>query len=180
MNRLLVLVLGVALVPVASGTLTLLHTESTGTFEPIEVEVPFAPHGEGGTMGANNTNASVSIAGTLLQTTTDILYINNTNTTGAHWARLEVADTTNLANLDLLKLGIDNGTTTTDQIIIEVGSLTDADGTYVKLEPGSTNTIYVTQSLSSLTTSGVTFWVYSADDTQESAFVKTRAQLTLT
>ncbi len=180
MRRLILLLAGVALVPVASGALTLLHTESTGTFEPVGVEVPFGQHVAGSTLGVDNTNASVSISGSLLETTTEILYINNTNASGAHWARLEVVGTTNLANLQLLEIGIDNQTTTTDQIIIDTGTLLDGDGTYVKLEPGSTNTIYVTQSLGSLTTSGVTFWVYSADDPQESAFVKTRAQLTLT
>lgn len=180
MRRLLLLGLALALIPSASGALTLLHTESTGGFEPIEVEVPFAPHGAGSTMGANDTNASVSISGTLLETTTDILYINNTNTSGSHWARLEIVEAPSLLNIDFLKLGIDNGTTTTDQIIIQTGTLTDTDGTYVKLEPGSTNTIYVTQSLSSLTTISTTFWMYSADDPEESAFVKTRAELTLT
>ncbi len=179
MRRLLLLGLALALIPSASGALTLLHTESSGNFRPVEVEVPFGQHVAGSTLGANQTNASVSIAGSLLETTTDILYINNTNATGAHHARLEVIDTTNLANLDLLKLGIDNGTTT-DQIVIETGTVLDSDGTYVKLEPGSTNTIYVTQSLSALTTTSIAFYVYSADDPQESAFVKTRAELTLT
>ncbi len=169
----------VALLPGAAGLLTLLHSESTGSLEPAVVEVPFGSLAPGTDLGLNQTNATVSIAGSILQTTTNILYLNNTNSTGIHFARLEVIDTTNLANLDLLEIGIDNGTAT-DQITILLGAITDSDGTYVRLEPGSSNTIYVTQALAALATSSVSFHVYSSDDEAESAFVKTRAQVTLT
>lgn len=165
----------------AQGGIVLLHTESSGGFTPVEVEAPFGQLVPGSTLGANATNASVSIAGSTLTKTTNLLYINNTNATGAHYARLALVGSSDLGALDVVRLGIDNGSTSVDQIIYNLGSITDADGTYVRLEPGSTNTIYVTQSLGSLLSSpSMTFWVYSADDPQESAYVKTRGTMTLT
>lgn len=175
----LVAVAAVLIVAHAGASLTLLHTQSSGLFDPVGVEVPFGKVVAGSSLGANLTNASVSIAGTLLQTSTDILYLNNTNATGVYHARLELVSTTGLANLDLLKLSIDNGTVT-DQILIQLGSITDATGPYVQLEPASTNKIVVTQALALLSAGSVTFTVHAADDPQESAVVTTRAVLDLT
>lgn len=47
-------------------------------------------------------------------------------------------ETTDLADLDLLEVGIDDGTTTTGQLVIGTGTLPEADEIYVQLEPGRT------------------------------------------
>lgn len=180
MRRLALLAAMVVLVPLASGSVVLVHDASSGSFLPVEVEVPFGATPATTSVGTNATNATASVTGTLTQTTTDVFYLNNTNSSGAHYAKLELVSTSDLALLDLVRLGIDNGTTT-DQIKIDTGAITSSEGSYVKLEPGSTNTIYVTQSLGSLTSSPeLVFWTYSADDASESAYVKTRATVTLT
>lgn len=168
----------VLVVPIAAAGITLVHAPASGTFDPVAVEVPFGRIISGSSIGANNTNASVAIAATLLQTSTDILYLNNTNATSPYFVRFELVGTDNLGLLDLVRVGIDNGTTT-DQIIIELGVIIDDDGTLVRLEPASTNTVYVTRSIA-LGTGGVTFWVYAADDASQSTYVKTRASVELT
>lgn len=169
----------VLLVPLASASIVLVHDTSRGDFTPVEPEVPFGATPATTSVGTNATNGTASVTGSLTQTSTDVFYINNTNQTGVHHAKLELVSTENSGLLDLLEVGIDNGTETT-QIQIDLGSVTSSEGSYVRLEPGSTNTIFVTSSLSSLTADPkVVFWMYSADDATESAYVKTRATVTL-
>ena len=153
---------------------------STGDTDVTEVEVPFGQAVPGSTLGLNNTNASVTLTGSLLSVTDDALYLNNTNTSGTWFVRLELVDSTELTNLDLLEVGIDDGTTQTSQVEALLGNLTQSTGTPVELAASSTNTIYVTHQLLSLaTTSEVVVDVYVAVDSQESAFHKMRATITL-
>lgn len=174
------ILLGVAVVvPLATASVMLVHDKTTGSLSPVGVEVPFGSTINTDSVGPHQTNGSATVSGTLSLTSQEIFYINNTNTSGLHYARLELISAENAGALDTLKIGIDNGTQT-DQIVFDAGTLTSSTGPYVQLPAGSTNTIYVQQSLGNLlSTPKVTFWLYSADDPEESAFVKTRANLTL-
>jgi hypothetical protein len=110
-----------------------------------------------------------------------VLELNNENATGAHYARLILASSSGIGNLGTLEVGINNGTGLIAQVAGTLGGLTSTTGPLVRLEPGSTNTIYVTQSVSVLgLTSGVTLDVRVADDPDERAYVTTRATITIT
>lgn len=166
----------VACATVARGGIVLVHSGSSGFFDVVEVEVPFGRLAPGSTVGANSTNASVSVGAALLSTTTDALYLNNTNATGAYYARLVAYSTSGIANLVTLEIGIDNGTRT-EQVVASLGSLTQSSGSYVKLEPGSTNTIYVTNAVTSLLAadSVIRLDVYAAESESGGTFTKTQA-----
>lgn len=165
--------------PLAGASLVLVHDQSSGDLLPVETEVPYGATPATDAVGLNATNGSASVSGSLTTVTTDVFYINNTNTSGVHYVKLELVEVLNKDLLSTLKLGIDNGTKTL-QIEIDTGSLLSSEGTYVRLEPGSTNTIYATYSLSSLTSDPeLVFWTYSADDASESAYVKSRGRVTI-
>lgn len=81
------------------------------------MEVALGPLAAGSTAGTNSTNGTVSVLGSLLSLTTNAWTLENTNGTGTYVVRLAVRSTSSIANLALLKIGVDNGTTT-DQIVI--------------------------------------------------------------
>lgn len=160
------------------GNIQVAHT-SSGLFDPLPVEVPFGRLEPGASVGANATNASASLAGTLVATTADVLYLNNTNATAPVYARLEVVATTGLGALTSLVVGIDNGTRA-PQISGGLGTLTQSTGALVRLAPGSTNRLYVTQAVAAPGSTGtVTFRVIVADDPAEKAYVATRGRVTI-
>lgn len=164
-----------------TGSIQLAHAPSGGSVEPLSVEVPFGRLAPGSTVGANATNASASVTGALLATTTHVLYLNNTNATGAWHARLAIVGSSGLANLATLQLGIENGTASVEQVTASLGTLTRTTGPLVRLEPASANRIYVTQAVTSLATP-TTLWLDAvvADDETGSAAVVTKARIGLT
>lgn len=179
MRRTLLALLLVMLIPTAGAGILVTYQPSTGTFDPVEVDVPWGQLQDGTTIGANNSTANVPVDGTLTLSSSDILYANNTNPDTSLHIRLSLVDATGLNLVSLLKIGIDNGTQT-DQITIETGIITQQTGPLVHIQPGSTNTIYLDQSLDILgSTVEVTFEMVIADDTDETAYATTTATLTL-
>jgi hypothetical protein len=174
------MILVVAIAPLAAASSTLIHAQSSTSLDPVvEVEVPFGELAAGSTVGANATNASASVSGTLSLTTTEFLYLNNTNASGTYHAKLELIDSQDIGILDTLEVGIDNGTRT-DQMVVDGGSVTRSSGPYVELGADSTNMLYVRTSLSSLTTTPkLWWWAYAADDADGSAYVKSYGVLTV-
>lgn len=177
MKRALAVALCVALI----GSIVLTYPEGASTSAPRTVEVTMAPLASGSSGGLNGTDGSASVAGSLLSLRTDVLWLNNTNATGAWYAKLISTGTTGLSNAAALAIGIDNGTSSTSQVTASAGALTKTDGTYVRLEPGSANKIYVTQAVTLLgPDTTVTLEVRAADSTAEEAYVSTTATLTVT
>ena len=164
------------------GSLQLTHGDSTPSLSPSQAEAAFGALASGSTVGANATNASVSIAGAVaLAATQNVLYLNNTNATGAYYVKLVSTTTTGLAGATTINLGIDNGTASTDQVRVAAGLLTQSGGDYVRLAPGSTNRLYATTLVSVVFGTGfIAFDAYVADDPEESAYYVMRANLTVT
>ncbi|MFA5862604.1 MAG: hypothetical protein WDA16_13010 [Candidatus Thermoplasmatota archaeon] len=175
MRTLLVLGTGLALV----GSITLSSDSATLTTTTIEPEVQMGALASGSSGGLNGSAGTASITGLVLSQTTNVLYLNNTNATGAYYAKLVVTASSGIANLPALVIGIDNGTQNA-QIVGTLGSLTQTSGQYVQLLAASTNRIYVTQAVTTLAlTSTITMDVYAADDTSESAYVITSLTITI-
>lgn len=162
------------------GSITLTHAGGAGEVLPQPVETPFGRLASGTTVGLNMTNASGSVMGSLVGTTTNVWYLNNTNATSSYLARIDLTSSTGVSNLVNLVVGIDNGTKTA-QVTGALGSLTQTGGSYVTLPPGSTNRIYVTQSVSLVGPDAVLeLNVTIADDAAESATTIMRARLMVT
>jgi len=163
------------------GSLQLTHDASTPALQPATAQARFAPLAAGSTAGANATNASATVAGAVLVASTqDLLWLNNTNATGAYWVRLVSTSATGLAGATTLRLGVDNGTAT-DQVVVSNGLLTQSSGAYVRLPPASANRVYATTLVAALYGTGVlALDVYVADDPAESAFYVMRAVVTVT
>lgn len=173
------LVLAAALVLV--GSIQATYETRISNVEPSEVETPMGSLAPGSSGGLNGTDGTASVVGTLLATRTDVLYLNNTNATGAWYARLTSTSSTGIANLVSLELGIDNGTASVAQVIGSLGTLTQKTGAYVRLEPASANKIYIARTVTLLAvTSTVTLDVRVADDAAESAYLITNAVVSVT
>lgn len=159
------------------GSIALAHTASSGAFDVEEVETRFAPLALGSTAGTNATNASASVTGVLLAASANALWLNNTNTTGAWYVRLTAAATSGLPNLVTLVVGIDNGTLT-PQVTVSLGSLTQSSGALVRLAPGASSKIYVTNAVSVTgVASSVTLDVDVFDSAAETAYMRMRARI---
>ena len=171
---------GVALALLLVGSITFTYQSAAPTLDVRAVEVPFGTRAAGASVGANATQGSVSVAGGVLATTTNLLYLNNTNASAAWFAKLTLSSSTGVSNVVALTIGIDNGTST-PQITATLGSLSQTAGPYVRLPPASTNRVYVTQSVTAPgAASSFTFTVTAADDAAESAYVNTTATLSIT
>lgn len=162
------------------GSITLVHDAASGSLVGRSVETPLGRLASGSAVGVNATNATASIAGTLLTGTTNVWWLNNTNASGAYHAKIDVVSSSGVANLALLRVGIDNGTQT-DQVLAAAGALTQTGGAYVQLPAASSNRIYATQAVLSLgSPSQLVLRVTLSDDVAESATVEMRATLSLT
>lgn len=172
---------GVLLAFALVGSITLSYPAGTHAMTPQVVEVRFGPLVAGSSAGANYSDASASVAGALVTLATDMLYLNNTNATGVWYVRLVSVSTAGIASIVSLDVGIDNGTASTSQIVGSLGVLTQTEGSYVRLEPASTNRIYLTQAVTSLVApeTVLTLDVYAADSSDGSAYVITNANLTI-
>ena len=163
-----------------TGSITLTHSGSL-TLSPATTHAPMGRLAAGSSVGSNATNGSASVAGALVATTTDLLYLNNTDGSNAVYARLVLTSNSALTGVTSLSVGIKNGTSQTAQVNGAAGSITQSSGSYVRLEPGSSNRIYVTQTVSVIF-SGATLNMdlIVADDTAESAFARSKVVVSIT
>lgn len=164
------------------GAITLTYPAGTQSATALEVEVRFGPLVAGSSAGQNASDASASVAGSLLSLRTNMLYLNNTNATGAWYVKIASASTSGLANVVSVTVGIDNGTADTAQVVGALGALTQTEGAYTRLEPASANRIYLTQAVSSLLAPDTVLAldVHASDSATGDAYVITNANLTLT
>ena len=154
---------------VAAGGIALAHPSGL-PLAPAPVAAPFGRLAAGSAVGLNATNGSASVAGALLTATTDVLYVNNTDPVRPVFARLVLASSSGLAGLLDLQVGIQNASGRTPQVTSTSGSVTQSSGSYVRLEPASTNRIYVTQTAALLFSGAtVSMDMHVADDAAESA-----------
>lgn len=177
MNRLLGVFMASLFV---TGSITLTRDPSQGALQPRRVEVGMGPLVSGVTVDADGANASVSMVGSKTLRTVNVLWLNNTNASGAWFVRLQSNGTTGLANLVALTIGIDNGTKT-NQVSVSTGLLTLSTGPLVRLPAASANRIYVTLDVSATgLASEVRFDVIAADDATEAATVVTKGRVAVT
>lgn len=156
------------------GALYVRSASSGPTIAPSEVEVRLAALAAGSTGGLNHTEGRANVTGALLQTRTDMLFLNSTNATAAWFVRLEVASVSGVSNLVLLDIGIDNGTHNASQILASAGALTQSTGAHVRIEPASANRIYLTQTVAVLGLVSVfEARLVASDETSEAASVTT-------
>lgn len=180
MNRAFLVLVVVALV-VATGVTYPYTVASTTVADTEDVEVAFGIAIEGVTIGANATNASVTLARSTVLLTTNALWLNNTNATGAYYAKIVLHSSAGaVARLTILDVGINNGTST-PQVTVVGGVIGQTEGGYVRLEPASANQIYVTQTFVNTGGTdpdfGMTLRV--ADEANESAYTVIRFALSL-
>jgi hypothetical protein len=166
---------------VAAAGISLRTTPSGATVGPEHGEVVFGRLASGSSVGLNATNASASVNGALITTTTNLWYLNNTNASAPYFARIVLTSTPGISDVTSLKLGIDNGTASVDQVTATLSTFTKTDGAWVRLEPGATVRIYATH-LVGLTfgTANLPLEVYVADDTTPTAYYTMRATLSMT
>lgn len=175
------LLAGLAAALVLTGSITLSH-EGSLAFSPVEVEAPLGRLASGSGIGLNATNGSASVAGALVATTTDLLYLNNTNATSPVWAKLVLTSSSGTSGLLSLAVGIRNASgSEAGQVLGSAGSITQTSGSYLRLEPASTNRIYVTQAVPVVFSgSSLSMDLLVADDTSESAFVRSKVVVGIT
>ncbi len=163
------------------GSLEFVPLPTTMDLDPEPPEVRFEPLWPGSSVGLNATNASVSVNAGIPILTYNILKLPNANTTGAWYVRFVHTSSSNINNLLTMRLGIDNGTAASDQIVALTRNLVQTEGTYVRLEPGTSSTIYVAASLQVPTkTSVLDFDIYVSDDGTDASRVLMKGQMTLT
>lgn len=166
-------------IALAAGVLQTLPLSGEMSVDPEGTEVPFGRLVSGSSVGSNATNATASLDGATLLTTTSMLYLNNTNATGAWYAKIVLTSSSGVSNLVNMRVGIDNGTAT-DQVVALLGSLTQSSGSYVRLAPGSTNTIYLTNLVTNpALTSTLRMDVYVTSDPVERDLVVTKAAFSI-
>ncbi len=154
------------------GSIQVVHQPATGSVGVSEVEVRLGHLAPASSTGVNSSTMSATLSGTLTPTTTDVVYVNNTNPAAPFYARLESTGTTGIGNILDLVIGIDNGTAQADQITASLGAVTSTGGAYIRLEPASVNTLYVARTVNAFFSGAtVAFDIYVSDDTAESAYV---------
>ena len=172
----------VAVLVLAMGITYPFSTGSSLTHDSSNVEVPFGIHDAGVTsIGANATNASVTLTRSTTLTTTNVLYLNNTNASAPYYAKITLYASSGAVNrITTGVFGISNGVAN-PQVVISSGTITQSSGSYVTLAPSSTNRIYVTQQFANTGGTDPTFSmiVTLADETNESAYSVTRWALDL-
>ena len=163
-----------------TGSITLAHQSGVG-LSPAATHAPLGRLASGSSAGMNATNGSATVVGSLVSATTDVLYLNNTDPTQAVYAKLVLTSSTGTSGITALSVGIDNGSADTAQVSGTAGSLTQTAGSYARLEPGSANRLYVTQTVSVLfTASTLNMDLVVADDLAESATVTSKVRLSIT
>lgn len=179
-NATLALDLRIGLSPTGGG-IALTHA-SAPALVPRTTEAPMGRLAAQSGVGSNATNATASTAGALVSTTTDLLYLNNTDATAPTYARLVLTSSSGLGNVVSMQVGIKNGSAQAVQVAGTGGSVTQSDGSYVRLEPGSVNRIYLTQTVGLLFSGGarLDMDLLVSDDLAESATVRAKVRVTIT
>lgn len=177
MRTVVVLVVAWALMGSIALTFDAGTTSATGEY----VEVRMGALASGSTVTSDYAEGTATAIGVLSSTRTDLLYLNNTNATGVWHVKLAQVSATGVSNIVTLTIGVDNGTSTSPQIVGSLGSITQTEGSYVRLEPASANRIYVTRSVSLLGPDiAIVLNVYAADTSAANAYVITNANVTIT
>lgn len=163
------------------GGIRLEHTTSALSLDVATVEVPFGKLASGSTVGANATNASASMgAGVVVMSTANAFYLNNTNASAPWYVKIVYVASSGAAQLTTGNLGVNNGTSV-DHVTTSSGSVTQSSGSYQRLEPGSTNRLYV-ESLEGVLFGGATidFDVYASDTPSGASYTVSKGRITLT
>lgn len=163
------------------GSITLTYASGTTSAATQLVEVRLGALAAGSAASSDHAEGTASVAGVLVSARTNLLYLNNTNATGAWYVKIAQVSTSGISNVVSLAVGIDNGTASTPQVTGALGALTQTEGSYVRLEPASTNRIYVTQAVSLVgPDTALALDIYAADTAAADAYVITNANLTIT
>jgi len=180
-KRTMAITASLATATILIGSILLDYSQTAPQVDPEEVEVGFAPLAAESTAGTNQTNATANVVGSLVGNDVDALSLNNTNATSPWFVKLTLTSSNGLLDITSAAVGIDNGTATSDQIVITLASVSQSEGTYVRLEPASTNTIYATTLVGGLF-AGATLDmdVRIAEATNESAYYDMKASISLT
>ena len=165
---------------VGAGGVLVTHTTSASTLSVGAVEVPFGRLAAGSGVGANATNASASInAPTVIASNQNALYLNNTGTS-AWWVKVVLSSSASISDVTTGNVGVDNGTLV-EHVKIASGAVTQSSGSYQRLEPSSTNHLYV-RSLQELIFDGATLDVdvHLSPTSAGDSYLVSKARLTLT
>lgn len=166
---------------VGTGGLRLVHTPSDPLLDARQVETPLGPLATDSLVGANATNGTGSIAAAILiAASSDVFYLNNTNASGVWYVRLVHVASTGLETLTTGNVGVDNGTRV-EHVKTSSGSVTQPSGSYQRLEPGSSNRVYV-HTLEDLlfSTGSVDLDIHVSDTEIGASFTVMKARIVLT
>lgn len=170
-----------ALALLVSGSVTLTYPSATPSSDVRQVETPLAPLAGGSSVTGSGTEATASVGGSLISLKTNVLYLNNTNATGVSYAKINAVSSSGVSNLVSLTVGINNGTADTAQVTGALGAITQSGGDYVRLEPASTNRIFLTQAVTLVgPDASLVLDIVTSDTTDDSAYMITNANLTIT
>lgn len=166
---------------VGSGGTVLTHPTSAPALSVHTVLVPLRPLLAGSAVGASSTNGTASVnAPTLLQSTQNVFFLNNTAPT-ASYVRLVLVASASISDVSVGNVGVASGGTSVDHVRIGSGVVTQPAGSYQLLAPGSTNRLYLT-SLEGLLFNGATLDldIHASDTASGDSYVVSKARLTLT
>jgi hypothetical protein len=170
-------------VRVATGGITVAPGTSTPALAVSTVDVPFGKLVSGSSVGSNATNASGSAAAAVaLAGSTDYFYINNTATSPSYVKIVETTATAGISALATMNIGVRNSTgVAVEHVKLSSGSFTQTSGSYQRLEPSSTNYLYV-RSLEGVLFGSATigFDLYASDTSSGASFALSKGTVTLT
>lgn len=165
-----------------SATLSVQHPTSSPSVSVSAADIAFGQLAAGSTVGANATNGSASVAGRVAISGTDnVLYVNNTASSPSYVKAVYTSGTAGLSSLSTFNIGVNNGTASLDQIKIASGSVTQASGSYHRIEPSTTARLYATTLEGVLFSSGTaTFDVYVSDTASGDSYYVMKGSITVT
>jgi hypothetical protein len=164
------------------GSVRLRHESPPSRITPVAPEVVYGRLAAGSSAGVNLTNASATVVGTLLSTLSTVLYLNNTNSSGAYSLRLAVDGVSGLANLVSAEVGIETaGGARTPMIKVSLGGVTQSTGSFVTVAGGTSARIYVSLTVSAAgLLSTINFHTIVADDSTEAAYMRMKGRIAVT
>ncbi|HUR68809.1 MAG TPA: hypothetical protein VM370_06140 [Candidatus Thermoplasmatota archaeon] len=168
---------------VGSGGILVTHATSAPSLTATTVQVPFGKLVAGSSVGSNATNATGSAAAAVVVAgTTDYFYLNNTATSASFVKIVETSAGSGVSALTTMNLGVTNSTgSSVNHVTLANGGFTQTSGSYQRLEPSSTNRIYV-RSLEGVLfgSATVTFDVYVSDTSAGDSYIVSKGSVTLT
>lgn len=165
---------------IGTGGILVTHAGSAPALGVSTVQVPIGKLATGSAVGANATNGTASInAPTLLVSDQDALYLNNT-AGSPWWVKLVHVASSSISDLSTANIGVNNGTLV-EHVRISGGAVTQSGGDLQRLEPSSTNRVYV-RSLEGLLFDGATIDldIYASPDATGDSYLLSKARITLT